>query len=519
MVSGLHRDTPSEKVKAKLLDIKGALQDGLLHFRSNATGSDAQLEKLLKDAKQDKLLPFTRHLQKYLNLDADQTWSTLCSYLVNEYKGSPGSLAAYVSNEANKCKLMADIWNYYSLERMIILKLIKCLLEFQRDKRHPYHVAYTEVVQQIGLKVLKTNILDQLTAALKDDPDSSATGSYTMTEQRDHDTVKKGVLVDRKLREINELLQLLILIGQLEESAVPDELKLLLNIFKNSSFLQKCKYSTTGESAEHLQKIEHSRVILLLFYIHHCPSNVKAWNPTALQDVDDAIVTAQQCVENAPLFLAWMIKNFKALGTDDSSLNESISPRSYQSCGAKALKLEVFRYLWTILQTKTYANRPPSMLANTARRTIYNTLNDLCDLFDSDGSVAQHGCIYDLLAELLTTPSIAVDFMRAHGEEEARGCVSLFNTAIELFPSEFVALSKIASALAASGTKNGSEFVGFGSIRFALQTIYLTKRFRIPPPSRLRRSWSLCPSSLNSAPASSTTFNRWAPRTQRTSLY
>lgn len=475
MVSGLHQDTTSEKVKGKLIEIKGALQDGLLQFRTNESGSDAQLEKVLKEAKQDKLLPFTRHLQKYLNLDADQTWTTLCSYLVNEYKGSPGSLAVYVSNEANKCKLLADIWNYYSLERMIILKLIKCLLEFQRDKRHPYHVAYTEVVQQIGLKVLKGKILDQLTAALKDDPDASS--GYSMIE-RDHDTVKRGVLVVRKLREINELLQLLILIGQLEESAVPDELKLLLNIFKNSSFLQKCKYSTTGESAEQLQKIEHSRVVLLLFYIHHCPGNIKAWNPTALQDVDDAIGAAQQCVENAPLFLAWMIKNFKALGTDES-LNESISPRSYQNFGAKAIKLEVFRYLWAILQTKTYENRPPSMLANTARRTIYNTLNDLCDLFDSDGSVAQHSCIYDLLAELLTTPSIAVDFMRAHGEEEARGCVSLYNTAVELFPSEFVPISKIAAALAGSGTKNGSEFV---SLTFNRSAESMTK-FNGPPLS------------------------------------
>lgn len=409
----------------------------------------------------------SQHLQKYLNLDAGQTWSTLCSYLVNEYKGSPGSLATYVSNEANKSKLIADIWNYYSLERMIILKLIKTVLEFQGDKRHPYHLAYADVLQQIGVSVLKDKIVDQLTAALKDDPDCQPGFSVAETTHQHTEANKMGLMLDRKLREINELLHLLILLGQLDggggnaTAPTPDELLLLLNVFKNSSFLQKCRYNTSGESSCLLQKLEHSRVVLLLFYIHHCPSDFRAWSSATLKDVDEAIVSAQQCVENAPLFLAWMIKNFKAVAIDES-LNDTLSARNYQACGSRAIKLEVFRFLLAILQTKTYQTRPPSLLANTARRIIYDTLNELCDLFDSDGSVAQYAGVYDLLAELLTTPAIANDFMRAYNSEAAAGLsgsVSLYNSAIELFPAEFVAIGKIAASLASSGTRTGSEFV------------------------------------------------------------
>lgn len=59
-VSGLHQDTPSDKVRAKLLEVKGDLREGLLQFQTNTSGSDTKLEKLLKDARQEKLLPLTK---------------------------------------------------------------------------------------------------------------------------------------------------------------------------------------------------------------------------------------------------------------------------------------------------------------------------------------------------------------------------------------------------------------------------------------------------------------------------
>lgn len=448
MVSGLHQDTPASKVKAILAENKEGLTEGLLQFKTS--NSDAKLEKLLKDGKQEKLLPFTKHLQGYLNLDADQTWSTLCAYLVNEYKGSPGSLAAYVANETNKWKLIADIWNYYSLERMIILKLIKNLLEFQREKRHPYREAYSEWLEQITLRKLKSKIIDQLTTLLKEDPESAV----NVGGDQQHEFNQVTMLYGRTLREINELIHILVLISEIDGTS-PEEFKLFLDVFKNSAFLQKCKYNSSGDVPAQLQQIEHSRVILLLLSCHQSPSDLQSWNSSVLKSIDDTIVGLSQTAENGPLLLAWMIKNFKA--TNQSEMN---NPRNYHNCGTKAIKLDVFKYLFTVLTSKTFQNKPGNLLATTARRLVYNILNDLCDLFDGDGSVAQRNYIYDLLAELLTTPSIAIDFIkRAQAEDESNGCVSLYNTAIELFPIELIAISKIAGALAGSATKNGSEFV------------------------------------------------------------
>lgn len=452
MVSGLHQDTPKDKVKAKLIELREELKEGLLHFKPCNNNSDADLAKLLKG--QEKLLPLTKYLQKYLNLDAKQTWSTLCTYLVNEYKGSPSSLAVFVSNETNKWKLVTDIWNYYSLDRMIILKLIKNLLEFQREKRHPYQTVYAEILDNIGLRALKDKIIDQLTTSLKDDVEYQ---SVSILEQQ-HEIVKLDLLFTRKLREINELIQILVLIGHTEGQTSPEELNMLLNTFKNSAFLQKCKYQSEGNIGMLLQKIEHSRVILLLLFINNCPPNTSTWNSKVLKDIDEVITSSHQLADSGPILLAWMVKNLKTLSLDET-LSDSINSRSYQQCGAKAIKLDVFKYLLTILTSKTFQNKPPNLLAIVARQLVYNILNEMCDLFDADGSVGHYNFVYDLVAELLTTSSIAVDYMKRYNEDSSRGCVSLYNTAIELFPVTMIPISKIASALATSGTKSGSEFV------------------------------------------------------------
>ena len=65
LVSGIHYETPESTVKEELLKVSKELQDGLLQFKpANATKNN--LEKLLKEKKQEKLLAFTLRLQELL---------------------------------------------------------------------------------------------------------------------------------------------------------------------------------------------------------------------------------------------------------------------------------------------------------------------------------------------------------------------------------------------------------------------------------------------------------------------
>lgn len=505
MVSGLHQDAPKEKVKAKLMGLKEELKNGLLHFKPPSSDSESKLDQLLKDARQEKLLPLTKYIQKYLNLDANQTWTTLCTYLVNEYKGSPSSLASFVANETNKWKLITDIWNYYSLDRMIILKLMKNLLEFQREAKHPYQTVYFEVLESIGLKELKDKVIDQLTTALEDDVEYQA---LSILDQQ-HEMTKLDLLFTRKLREINELIQILILIGHTEGQSAPEELNMLLKVFKNSAFLQKSRYQSEGNIGLLLQKIEHSKVILLLLFIQNCPENPASWNGKALKAIDESITTSHQYADSGPVLLAWMVKNLKMLAIDETL---RINARSYQLCGANAIQLNVFKYLLTLLTAKTFQNRPPNLLAITARQLVYSVLNEMCDLFDADGSVGHHNFIYDLVAELLTTSSIAVDFIKRYNEDNPGGCVSLYNTAIELFPVTMIQISKMASALASSGTKSGSEFV---RIRTPCWLLLLNA---LNDFSRSNLNWKTCLFTQNCVPEINTMCSRSTVTNPRTNF-
>lgn len=72
--------------------------------------------------------------------------------------------------------------------------------------------------------------------------------------------------------------------------------------------------------------------------------------------------------------------------------------------------------------------------------------------FDGDGSVSPHPYIYELLSEILSWSSTASELCK----NEEVGDRSLYNTALENFPVEFVPLSMVAHALTSAGKSQGS---------------------------------------------------------------
>lgn len=65
LVSGIHHETPEATVKEELFNVSKELQDGILQFKT-ANSTKNNLEKLLSEKKQEKLLPFTLRLQELL---------------------------------------------------------------------------------------------------------------------------------------------------------------------------------------------------------------------------------------------------------------------------------------------------------------------------------------------------------------------------------------------------------------------------------------------------------------------
>lgn len=121
----------------------------------------------------------------------------------------------------------------------------------------------------------------------------------------------------------------------------------------------------------------------------------------------------------------------------------------YRQFGFRAVQLGVFEFLLKLVSHKIFSDK--SLVAKIVRKSLYDHLSLMCELFDSDGSMSQHSKIFELLSEVLSTPSIANEFCK-HEDGPLR---SLFNSAMEIFPIDFAPLTMVAQSLSsASATSN-----------------------------------------------------------------
>lgn len=164
-------------------------------FQKNSANSEEKLKKLLEEAKQKKLEKFTKRLHQFLDLDAVQSWDLLQFYLLNEYKGSANNLSHYISTETAMLKLLNDIWGYYTLERMVMLRVVKTILEFRDSPNHPYADEYNDVVESIGLEKLLKSFIGQFIELVKDDGVKTAPGDLF------NSPAKLTAINERKVRE------------------------------------------------------------------------------------------------------------------------------------------------------------------------------------------------------------------------------------------------------------------------------------------------------------------------------
>ncbi|XP_053685205.1 nucleoporin Nup188 [Sabethes cyaneus] len=440
LISGIHYETPNAVVQDKLMDVSKELTDGILLYRKSHAdkASEAKLQTMMKERHQQKLFTFATKLYQYLDIDALQAWNILCFYLVNEYRGPATALAEYISTESSMLTLLNDIWAYYRLERMIMLKITKNLLEFCNSTSHPYCREYKAVIDKIGLTNLRKSYIKQL--------------EYLVNETMPHKLIPGDILncqskmvswSERKMREINEILHILLLIinhGGIDA----DDFSQLFKLFKHHSFGRQQQYldNTNEIHSDMVKRITFSELAIVYRVLDVSERKEdETWIAGISKALDGEIVALHQFPEHGPLLLVWMLFNFRLT----SCLEDDDMSNRYRQFGSRAIQLGVFQYLHALVTHPTFADH--SLVCRITRRAIFNHLGYLCQLFDSDGSVSHHNKIFDLLAELLHSPSIASEFCK----NEDNPIRSLFDTALENFPVDFVPLATIAHALASSG--------------------------------------------------------------------
>lgn len=149
-----------------------------------------------------------------------------------------------------------------------------------------------------------------------------------------------------------------------------------------------------------------------------CRSSIQqSWIDETMKLLDDQIVSLYQNPEHGPILLSWMVMCLKSpkIQEDDDDVSK------YQQFGSRAGHLGVFNYLCTMIRHPMYSDRY-SVIGRIVRKTTYNILNEICDLFDGDGSMARHKNIFQLLSELLNTYTIAGDFIDREGKCNKTSC-------------------------------------------------------------------------------------------------
>lgn len=260
-MSGSCHLTSREIVLKDLTEIKTELLNGIK--RSADTASSDKLADC-----PEKLQPFIEKLKQYLDLDQQKTWETFSCYLKNEYNDSIDLLMNFLKTETNTEKLLDHIWHFYSLERMTLLKIVKNLLESCDADTNSYRREYQQVLNEIGLANLRKSYIEQLTQLIREPVQTK----FSHTELFN----VHGKLVscaERRLREINEILQILLLIVNRDYILVP-EFKTLVDLFKQHSFGRQQPHLDLNGNILHkdlVVKITYSEVVLFMACIEERP--------------------------------------------------------------------------------------------------------------------------------------------------------------------------------------------------------------------------------------------------------
>lgn len=211
----------------KLREVSKELIDGVKEQNAPDKSKDDADRK-----HKEKLQPILDNLQHHFNMGETKTWNLLCSYLINEFRGSPNSLLSYHATEANMKGLMNDIWKYYAMERLVKLRIVRHIIEYHKSIGHPYHREYKIIVNKLKLSSIRKSYIDQLDNLIKGDEKIS--GKYLNPA---HST---ELFREQSGREIIEVLQIILLTID-TDGILSEEFQQLVDLFKMHSFgRQQC---------------------------------------------------------------------------------------------------------------------------------------------------------------------------------------------------------------------------------------------------------------------------------------
>ncbi|CAH1255988.1 unnamed protein product [Diabrotica balteata] len=102
----------------------------------------------------DEMCSFIHTLSRRMNLSSNQTWDTICNFLVYEYHGKRDELKNIIRFNSKLDILIERIWDFYSLERLFLVKTLRHILENADNKSDRHHKKFQAFINAVDMSKL-----------------------------------------------------------------------------------------------------------------------------------------------------------------------------------------------------------------------------------------------------------------------------------------------------------------------------------------------------------------------------
>ncbi|KAL1493269.1 hypothetical protein ABEB36_011353 [Hypothenemus hampei] len=416
----------SEVVEQVLSICKNYLIKGFLSFKPYSKEAFDEWRKkstLTVITEDDEMCSFIHRISKELDFDIEIAWSVICNFLIFDYYGKVTELKSIIRYEANIIPILEQLWNFYSCDRMFMLKTLRFIFENYNDKNFIYYEDFQSLVAEINLKQLWDNVLNTFQNILLE---------INVEKSRKVSDTTLTKWVQRNNREQIELLLFMIQLCDVKELEFKgDELAAVLKLFMQHRFGRHPLFFGAGGRSKlrDIEQIKSAEVGVILSVIR------KFWQkPEIFQmlpaeiEIDLDRYTIQG--DNSSVLLIWIV--FK-------STLPNIDIEQCRRCFDSLLNKSAFKSLAKRITSSIFQNCKAGKIVNDSTYIMFTELLKLVD--DYKGIYEQPG-IPEILCELYKNPQFP--------SLETLGI--FIYVALEIFPYQLDNFLSIVEAIVQSGS-------------------------------------------------------------------
>lgn len=404
-----------------------------------------------------------QRLSKHLNIDSQQTWDLLVSYLVHEFTGSSKNLSSSFTSDKSEQQLMREVTDFFLSERLFSLFCLKEILSNwkQPDSTHPYKVIFEDFMTSVHAKdnhLILSSILKQLD--IVDKKYQSLQDASPIDKSSDAD----NKWISQVFRERSELIQLLILcVGQMTPRT-EDVIKILR--MSSEFILSRPTRMLVGSCDKDLVDIVsilpvlESSLILRCFQLdtlygsiedeeNQTASHFLLENGLQLKAVDQLVRERNSSSPTSGIiFLGWILVR----SIEIEHLNSNESAEVIKQLGTAIVNLDIFSFVDKFLTSDPFEKFfSKTRVGRDVKSTFGSTLNILFKVYQLEQMVGtKKSSLFDLSSTLLSEDSNA--FLIFDSGDSDSGLLSVIRTAVSQITVNPLPFLKMSVSLASTSS-------------------------------------------------------------------